>query len=477
LEQSQNEEYQQCLIKYNIENCQALKLLTDKLSLIQASANILPEIDFAINPKKNSTEASNQVHQQFDTILKFAHENYDSNKISFRRIGQQEIIGEKKMGPKIGHKGITRTIPKARRKIIVPIKRTCPIHKCKLIKNTKTSERTITDIVFTKHSIRKTIIKYIGHKSYCSLCYKYYIPPQIDKISGKHFGHNFKAWIVYQRLILRLPFDIIRFNLKEMFNENMGIGSVYTVFHKFAFFYAYTERRNLKEILDSPFIHVDETKINVRGVDHYVWIFTNGKQVIFRETETREINMALKLLKDFKGILISDFYPGYESLKCKHQKCWVHLLRDLNEDLYKNPYDIEYEKFILELRNLIIPIFESIKEFGSKKCHFNKFAKNRDTFYHRLILNENYNSEITLKYQKRFEKNWASLFTFMELDNIPWNNNMAERGLRHLAVQRKISTYFDKGVKNYLLFLSLMQTCRFQKKSFLKFLLSGKKSI
>ena len=54
---------------------------------------------------------------------------------------------------------------------------------------------------------------------------------------------------------------------------------------------------------------------------------------------------------------------------------------------------------------------------------------------------------------------------------------MAERGLRHLAVQRKISTHFDNGLEGYLLFLGIMQTCRFQNKSFLKFLLSGKKGI
>lgn len=476
-EESQNEEYKQRLINYNIEDCQALKLLTDKLSLIQTSANVLPEIDFAINPKKNSTEASNQVHQQFDTILKFAHENYDSNKISFNNVRQQDDSKEKRMGPKIGHKGVTRTIPKARRIIIVSAKRICPVHKCKLIENQKTRERTITDIVLSKHAIRKTIIKYIGHKSYCQICCKYFIPPQIEKISGKHFGHNFKAWVVYQRLFLRLPFDIIRLNLKEMFNENIGVGGIYNIFYDFAFFYSYAERQNLKQILESPFIHADETKVNVKGVDHYVWIFTNGKQVIFRETETREINMIVELLKDFKGILISDFYSGYESLKCKHQKCWVHLIRDLNEDLYKNPYDIEYEKFIFELRSLIIPIFESIKKFGSKKYHFNKFKKSIGTFYDRAIISGNYSSEITLKYQTRLKKYWKNLFTFIEFDNISWNNNMAERGLRHLAVQRKISTYFDKGVKNYLIFLGLMQTCRFQKKSFLKFLLSGKKTV
>ncbi len=71
---------------------------------------------------------------------------------------------------------------------------------------------------------------------------------------------------------------------------------------------------------------------------------------------------------------------------------------DLNEDLYKNPYDTEYEKFILELRNLMIPIFDSIKKYGSKKVHFNKFIKRRDVFYKRIILNESYISEITVKY-------------------------------------------------------------------------------
>lgn len=76
----------------------------------------------------------------------------------------------------------------------------------------------------------------------------------------------------------------------------------------------------------------------------------------------------------------------------------MHLIRDLNDDLWKNPYDGEYEKFILELKNLIIPIFSSIEKYGSKKRHFNKFKKIIDEFYNRAILNENYNSETTLKY-------------------------------------------------------------------------------
>src|SRR5262249_26475440 len=82
--------------------------------------------------------------------------------------------------------------------------------------------------------------------------------------------------------------------------------------------------------------------------------------------------------------------------------------------------------------------------------------------------------EVTQKYRNRFERYRDSLFTFLALDGIPWNNNTAERGIRHLAIQRKISgAFFERPMSNYLLLLGIAQTCRFQDKSFLKFLMSG----
>jgi hypothetical protein len=47
-----------------------------------------------------------------------------------------------------------------------------------------------------------------------------------------------------------------------------------------------------------------------------------------------------------------------------------------------------------------------------------------------------------------------------------------------LAVQRKISgTFFKRTAEHYLLLLGIAQTCRFQGKSFLAFLLSKEKDI
>ena len=99
----------------------------------------------------------------------------------------------------------------------------------------------------------------------------------------------------------------------------------------------------VQQLRESPFVHVDETRLSIRGVDHYVWVFTEGRHVVFRLTDTREAAVVHELLAGYKGVLVSDFYPGYDAMECRQQKCWVHLIRDLNDDLWKFPFDDELQ--------------------------------------------------------------------------------------------------------------------------------------
>ena len=245
----------------------------------------------------------------------------------------------------------------------------------------------------------------------------------------------------------------------------------------FGDFYSETEHLLVKKILQSPFVHADETKINIQGVEQYVWVFTDGLRVVLKLTATREANIVHEFLSDYAGTLISDFYPGYDSVKCKQQKCWVHLIREMNDDLWKSPFDSELEDFVLKVRNLILPILETVEEHGLKTKKLSKFDTSVNQFYGNTI-SKIYKSDLALKYQKRFLRYRNSLFTFLYEDNIPWNNNAGERAIRHLAVQRKISgTFFESLAPQYLLLLGIMQTCRFQGKSLLKFLLSKEKDV
>ncbi|MCB1986692.1 MAG: transposase [Nitrosomonas sp.] len=154
------------------------------------------------------------------------------------------------------------------------------------------------------------------------------------------------------------------------------------------------------------------------------------------------------------------------------------MIRDLNENLRKSPFDTEFENFVSAVGALITPILQSVEKYGSKTRHLRKFRSSVDSFYENFIDNKVYISEVTQTFQKRFLKYRKKLFVFIDMEGIPWNNNAAERALRHLAVQRKISGSFGKeSVTDYLRLLGVMQTCRFQNKSLLRFLLSGEKDI
>lgn len=477
-DEAQNAKYQQLLLTYNEEDCRALMLLTDELTRIKTSVDTLSEIDFADQPKREATDVGEEIHSQFSAILKFAHADYDKKKLNI----QQNITvesDEKKGDRQQGHQGYSRIKPKARKIVHIPCRKACPKHSGEHLQPTDILvERTIIDLVFTKIGIKKTVTKYVGTKSYCPRCYRYYNPDDIDALGTKLFGHNFQAWIIYQRLFLRLPYRIIVQVLEDQFNEKISESTIINCLRYFSEYFSDTEHILMEYILASPFIHVDETKISIRGVDQFVWIFSDGKHVVFKLTETREATIVYDLLNEYKGILISDFYPGYDSVNCKQQKCWVHLIRDMNNDLWGSPFDSEYEAFVLEVRNLILPIMEAVQRYGLKKRNLNKFRKAIDKFYVEVISGKHYKSELALKYQARFARYRESLFTFLEQDGIPWHNNMAERAIRHLAIQRKISgSFFETTTHHYLLLLGIMQTCRFQDKPLLKFLLSGEKDV
>ena len=481
-ENSQDSKYQQILIRYNQDDCNALIMLIGEFCKITENPDSQPNIDFADRPKKISTENGKKIHDELDIILKYAHANYEEAKISIRKRNFDDNNTKRKIGGQKGHKGYSRLAPtKSNRLTEIPALERCS--KCNTELMDKSSDRVIErifiDIIFFKNGCKKSIDAYVSQKKYCLICKTYCFPALfLEQTAHFSFGHGLKAWIVYQRLVLRLPYGVIIQQTEDLFCENISSGSIATFIKYFADYYAETEKILIQKILKSPFVHADETHINIRGTNQYVWVFTDGIHVVFKLTKTRESQIVHELLSEYKGVLVSDFYSGYDSVNCKQQKCWVHLIRDMNDDLWKSPFDNEFECFLTEVRNLILPILEAVEKYGLKKRHLQKFKKNVEKFYLKNITDKVYNSELAINFQKRFERDKQSLFTFLEYDSIPWHNNTAENAIRHLAVQRKISGFFfESGATAYLVLLGIMKTCKSQNKSFLKFLLSKEKDV
>jgi predicted RecB family nuclease len=471
-EATREEQHKHSLLRYNREDCQAVRLLVDRLDRIRQDAASDPSIEFARRPKQHATETGKVVHGRFERILQTAQAAFAGRGIRIRETSTEEV--PKRRGARVGHQHFHRIAPKVSRTMLVEPRKRCPKDDVDLVPDPKKPvKRTAIDLVFTRNGCRKTVRKYVSTKSRCPKCGEQYSP---DSFRGPHshaFGHAFQAWTVYQRVVLRLPYRIIAQVTEHLFGVGLSASSGVNFLRYLAGYYAPTEVAILRAILKSDFVHVDETKISIRVVDHYVWVFTDGQHVVFRMTETREADIVREVLAGYKGVLVSDFYPGYDSMPFRQQKCLVHLIRDINDDLWKAPFDKELEAFAVEVQALLVPILEAVDRYGLKARHLRKFLKDVARFYDKNITGREYPSEAVRTYQKRFDRYRESLFTFLTQDGIPWENNMAERAIRQLAVQRKISgSFFKRVAPQYLLLLAISQTCRFQGKSFLKFLLS-----
>ena len=466
---------------YNREDCEVLKLLVDELARMQYSADRLSAVHDANQHSQPVSEAGQQVHSQFKEILKFAHFGYDDKKISFRRESDEASKQDQSEVQRRHYDHLNRKRADIRRRakkiVAMPQDESCP--ECAYTPLTPTmaiSRRYIIDFVSRRSGLKKTIIQYAGTQGHCRKCQRNYAPAQIRQYPrNRIYGHGFGAWVVYQRVALRLPYESIIESLSEQFSEQISTARVIDFLKQYAEYYSETEKSIIASLLSSPYVHADETKVNIKGTNWYVWVFTNERHVIFKLTETRESTIAHDVLSKYRGILISDFYPGYDAVKCKQQKCWVHLIRDLNEDLQAHPMDTEYEAFLLEVRNLIVPIMETVQNYGLKRRHLLKFEQQVDIFYRKVIVDKKCKSDLVVTYQKRFIRYKDSLFTFLTEDGIPWHNNTAERAIRPFAIQRDVSKspFHDSTTRAYLTLLSIRQTCRFQGKSFFKFLFSG----
>ena len=486
-ERTQDDIFQAILLKYNQEDCQALHSFLEYLFEIIRESEDSDKTVIVDQYKEKITTTQKEISGQFKKIFKLARFEYDRNKISFRQtqeLSEDERIRKRqenaRKARKEQHKKELDRKRRAKRKIQVPDGKVCPSCNHKPLKRSNViSKRYIIDLILMKNGMRKVVTEYYGFKGYCPKCQRSYISPGIRKYGIKQaYGNGLGAWIVYQRVELRLSYDNIVKSIKEQFNESIVTSLCVDMINRFASFYTETKKLILRHLLQSPFIHADETKANIRGENWYVWIFTDGKNTIYQLHQSREAKIAQAFFTNYTGVVISDFYAGYDSVECNQQKCWVHLIRDLNSALSENPFDSELEELIISIRNLIVPIMEAVIKFGLKKRHLNKFEKNVNQFYKDNIENKVFKSDIAQRYQKRFIRYRSSLFLFLKQDGIPWHNNTAENAAKHFAKQRDTSgPMFESVAQNYLTLLSIHQTCCNQKKSFLQFLFSEEKDL
>jgi hypothetical protein len=263
-------------------------------------------------------------------------------------------------------------------------------------------------------------------------------------------------------------------SLREVFKLNIPQQTLHRFKALMAKRYEPTKEAILAKLLRGPSLSVDETEARLRNEKAHVWVFAGTDGAYYECRDSRNGQFLFERLNGFGGVLVSDFFTAYDSIENPQQKCLIHLIRDMNEDVKANPFDTELKEIVQAFALVMRPIIETVDRYGLTKRRLQKHKIAAMRFVEKVVGNR-MSSEAARKYQTRIEKYGDRLFTFLDYDGVPWNNNNAEHAIKAFARYRRFADgrFTKKSVRNYLTILSVVQTCEYQGEKVLKFLLTG----
>jgi len=337
--------------------------------------------------------------------------------------------------------------------------------------------RTVVDLRFTGHGIKRWATRHFSQRYRCESCKNTFYPLDPCRPTRK-YGSNLIAYAVYLIIELRLSLERVTSNVRKLFDIPLWSDKTYKFKADTAESYRCVYDSILEDLCSGKLLHADETSISVQGTNAYVWVLTSMEKVAYFYTPTREGSTIQTMLKDFKGVLVSDFYAVYDAINCPQQKCLIHFIRDLNDDLLKQPYDDGLKRLAKEFTGLVKPMIETVDKHGLKKRFLGKHRMFVDRFYRRLS-GEFGPGEAVRKTIERLQRKRDTMFTFLSFDDVPWNNNNAEHAIKAFAMLRHVieGTTSADGLRDYLVLLSICETCKYKNVDFLDFLRSGSKDI
>lgn len=217
-----------------------------------------------------------------------------------------------------------------------------------------------------------------------------------------------------------------------------------------------------KTIRGSPVVHADETGWREAGQNGYVWLIPTPNGLSYFEYDpSRGGEVARRILgRNFKGVLVSDFYAGYNDCGNTHQRSWVHLLRDLGE--IRKEYAERAD--VLNWCQRLPALYEAGRAVVERKVS----GEARSYAYQQLVAAV---QRLGLEYSQASQhpchakaqlvlRHQDELFQFVIQAGVAAHNNLAEQQIRAAVVRRKISggSRSAEGSATIFSLLSLFQT-------------------
>jgi predicted RecB family nuclease len=477
-EHSKEPELKRKLVAYNADDCQALELVAFTLGQFgtsshqsngdKAGTEVVP-VDSLKSIETMWPRFKSSI-PEFEQVNRAARWDYQRDHIYVRS-------SERIRKSIARNRARRRQVPRVARTIQCLEPECCPTCNQKPLRHLELKKRVLYDLRLERSRVSRRIVEYQYRVLWCPRCRLRLGVPN-DFWPRSKYGCGLVAYLIYHIVELCIPMGTVEKSLDCLLGFNITSAAIHNLKRSAARYYEGAQQEILDRLVEGTVLHVDETRVSIKGKTAYVWVFTNLHEVAYLYADTREGEFMRTRLQDFRGVLISDFYSAYDSLPCAQQKCLIHLIRDLNTEILNQPYDEALRHLVRGFAELLMPMVETVDRYGLKKHFLQKHQRHVDRFY-RSLSRTDCQSEAAIKCKQRFEKNRDRLFTFLKFDGVPWNNNNAEHAIKAFARLRDVlqGSCTAGAIREYLVLLSVCQTCEYMGVDFLDFLRSAKKDV
>lgn len=292
------------------------------------------------------------------------------------------------------------------------------------------------------------------------------------------YGEGIKAAAVYLKNYQFLPYDRTCELLNDVFGCPMSEGTLANIIAQ-SHTLAADPVKKIKELIEQAAVaHFDETGSRVDGKLWWLHSASTAQATyydIHRKRGSEAID-AIGILPDFLGRAIHDFWKPYFGYDCFHGLCNAHHLRELIfvHEQHQQDWADHMIDGLLDIKDAVDLAKQSTDHLDRRQLH---------TFEARYqqILDEGYAQNplpplprnATKKRGRRKKTKARNLLerldehrdealAFMYDFNVPFDNNQAERDLRMMKVQQKISGMFrtEDGAKAFCRIRSYISTAR-----------------
>ncbi len=195
-------------------------------------------------------------------------------------------------------------------------------------------------------------------------------------------------------------------------------------------------------ILFSEVVFMDETGWKIGKENCFTWIFKSMSHTLLLYGERRSESVLDRILprKKFRGVGSSDCFKIYENRFRAAQKCWAHFLRKAIKLMLLYPEKKEYHEFFnalycifTEAKSLKLQNIKKEEGISLLELKIGKLCTEKTRKMTKQTLKD---EREFVNLQKNLTRNLKDLFTFVRIESVEPTNNIAERGLRHVARSR-----------------------------------------